>query len=600
MDGSERREKLVKQAIRHALSRAKQAGQKGILDTGYTRRGIANPRYQEICLTLAVAAKLRVALPKDAKVVDVESSASRAINGWFSLLEGNGALRQIPGKKDDILSTAYGAYAVTRTLILLGDLVPGLIRDRARRMLKKVGRFLASHNPPPGLETWSVHFAALAALGTWTNDQKVITKVESARKEAFAVIEKALDDEQNRSLDAGVLALTLAFLVMEARNPSEEEIAIWARMVARCRRSLLPNGMFGGGVEACIACMPLVAGFEMVAEYVPEAMELVQGLDAGWDNQWYDAMLDTGIPNLTPLVYLTQFGLAARRDWEERRENEYHELKTEQPSDQILSLTNWTIHLSSGAGIGWMYHHPSGSARVFGSAASLSTMEGPWALGKDTMFQPTLASMLHVSTRDPWSCEGEMNAVPIPLEPPVPALSGYPLMLDRRDDTATRLFPPARSQASKSSEKLAYKREIEMKDGALTIETFVPGRVTHRLPVIWPGGIFGTIQAGAIDQSAEKPLQIKKVREITLLGGPWPTWKVRFDRPVDLMYEPIIAPVATHPVRYFSAATGIFDIIAKDRLHMAWRVIDDKQSTVSETPGDDISQEPADESKAGE
>lgn len=67
-------------------------------------------------------------------------------------------------------------------------------------------------------------------------------------------------------------------------------------------------------------------------------------------------------------------------------------------------------------------------------------------------------------------------------------------------------------------------------------------------------------------------MQERRVKEIVFSGGNWPAWVLRFDRPVDMIYEPIHVPVTSSPMRYLSAATGTLDILANDRLHMAWRV----------------------------
>lgn len=117
-----------------------------------------------------------------------------------------------------------------------------------------------------------------------------------------------------------------------------------------------------------------------------------------------------------------------------------------------------------------------------------------------------------------------------------------------------------------------YWREIEMKDGALTIETRLSGQCRYRLPVVWIGGVFGAIRVGNNVIPAARPFDEINVREITLIGGPYPNWVVRFDHPVMVSYSPIRGLVHMHPLRYFNVASGVLDIIMSDRLHMAWRV----------------------------
>jgi hypothetical protein len=94
----------------------------------------------------------------------------------------------------------------------------------------------------------------------------------------------------------------------------------------------------------------------------------------------------------------------------------------------------------------------------------------------------------------------------------------------------------------------------------------------HRLPMVWAGGTFGEVVIDKRPVSLGKPILERRVKEILFTGGPWPSWTLRFDRPVDIIYEPIHVAVTAGPMRYFSAATGSLDILANDRLHMAWRV----------------------------
>ncbi len=578
MTGADVREQLIVRSISKALQRARAAGRPGIHDPRYSLRQVANPRYQEVCLTLAVAAKLRIGLPKQAKVVDVEFAASRAINGWFMLLEGNGWVPEIAAPKPDPIATAYGGYAIARTLLLLGDLVPGLIRDQAKKHLKRVGRYLAKAPCPAGVEMPALRFVALTGIRAWNGDSRLDRFIATWRQKAHDTLELAIKDPSCGMCDAGAFGFTLALLAMEIRDPDKSELILWRRLIEYCKTALLPNGLYGGGAEANLTCLPLTAGFELVAEHIPEAFEVIDGLDAGWEQEWYNAMLDPDVPQLTPLSYLTQFGLAARRDWEEGAEPSGIETEVEavaQRNKSRLELADWSIRFAPGYSISSLFHHPSGSARIWSSPVGHTLQEGPWRIHQDLLYHPAYGFIKTEQAENPWRVDGGISGITLPGTVPNPLPEGFPLMVDRLNPEMARLFPLPVKASVKGVQPLAYRREIEMKDGALTIETYTPDRISHRLPVIWPGGEFGIIRVGGVEQPADQPLQMKKVRECSLMGGLWPTWKVRFDRPVDLMYEPVIAPVAVHPLRYLSAAAGVFDFIASDRLHMAWRVVDD-------------------------
>jgi hypothetical protein len=567
-------EQLVVSTIRTALSRIRSSHERGVIDPEYPASGFANPRYQEICLALAVAVKLRISLPEEVMDVDLEAAAAMALDGWLSLLGRNGWVRSEPGGPPDAQATAYGAFAVSRTLILLGDLVPALIRSRARKTLKRTARYLVKSSIPDGIETKPLRFAALGSLADWLENKSLAKTADKIHKHALRDIEKELDNRGYNSLDAGSLAFALSYLALMVREPDDHELEIWKRMTQRCLISTMPNGIFGGGAETSIACLPITTGFEIIADKVPEAAEMANRLNSGWELHLYDSVMDNDIPWLTPMSYLVALGLVAKRGFDTKPG------ETLNPAtgigdigDGLIELGDWLIRLGPGGTIGWAYHKPSGSSRIIGSPSGLALREGPWIIQGNYFYQPSFAGVFPSISRDPVEITGSLVPVPIPAtERPLRGI-GFPRSKGKEIMRENRLVPPYKPPQRVRADSLDYKREIEVtSEGALRIETHLKGKNSHRLPVVWPGGMLGELKIDKEPYPSEKQFHARHVREIAVSGTPWPTWTVRFDRPVDLLYDVIHIPVQVHPMRYMSAASGTFDFIVEDRFQMTWRV----------------------------
>ena len=168
---------------------------------------------------------------------------------------------------------------------------------------------------------------------------------------------------------------------------------------------------------------------------------------------------------------------------------------------------------------------------------------------------------------------GKLFSVPIPGIEHAPRRIGFPAWRGRQAKQPTRLVPPARYTGVISGAAVDYRREISLKLGALAIETQIGADAIHRIPVIWPGGHFGNIHIDKVPIEGNRHVQQSNVREIVLEGGGWPSWKLRFDRPVNLLYAPILGPITIHPLRYLSAAAATIDIIGEDRIRMSWRIV---------------------------
>ncbi|MDP8208520.1 MAG: hypothetical protein P9L92_17780 [Candidatus Electryonea clarkiae] len=566
-------ERLISEILRTALVWSDNSGKSGILDPEYGRTKNANPRYQEVCLTLALAVKLRIGLPDDVMDVELETAAVKSINGWLALQHRSGGIRIKHRGSPDPQATAFGAYAIVRSLILLGDLVPSATRNNAEKALKRTARFLTHHNFRGGLEALPIRFAALKSIAVWFEDNNMRIAAEKIHQEGIHILEQALEGNGNSEVDASALSISLAYLTLMVNEPSQRELALWEKICKRCLLSTAENGIFGGGAETSIASLPITTGFELLAGRIPEAAEIVRRLEKGWKMGFYSGMLDAEVPWLIPVSYLIGFGLA------ERRSRKGLKFDAMQPNagtglygEGLIDIGEWKLRLGRGGTIGWIHHKPSDSIRIFGSPAGLALREGPWLTRDNLLYHASLAGAFPGKTEDPWCIEGNIYPVKVPGTERPPGRVGFPKPRGKEKSREIRLVPYSETPEVQRAPGISYKREIMTKSGALTIETQVEGNVVFRIPVVWLGGKFGKMKLGKLDFPPELSFQKRGVREITLEGGPWPGWTIRFDKPVDLVYDAILGPVTAHPMRFLSVAAGTIDVIAQNRLHMAIRV----------------------------
>ncbi len=568
-------EKLIRDYIESTVTRIQNSANTGLIDPELHLTGSANPRYQESCLTLAIAVRLRVALPGKIEDTTIEKAAMQAMDGWLNLQNTNGSVHSGADGIPDPLATAYGIYAIANSVQLLGEILTPILRVKAEKGLRKAVKYLVKHSVPPGLETLPIKYAALQSACKVIQLKECNPYLEKIRRDAHQEIASTLATEAEgySGVDAGALSLALTLLVLSIESPSEEEFSLWQRIVQRCLLSTSPGGIFGGGAETSIASLPVTTGFIKLAETIPEAAEIVQRLEKAWHGGFYDSLIDPDIPRLTPIAHLLAKGLTTTASAEKQYPNieKIVYQSNSKNGSGIVEIGDWLLRIAMGGSIAWIHHKPSGSMRLFGSPFGNALREGPWILKGDQLCHPSISGRFHMEDWNPYQIIGELAMVPIPGAMPTHRRIGFPLLKGKQKKVLDRLVPPSKQVSTRWGETFPYRREIELKDGALTIETEIPGKIMHRFPMVWVGGLFGTIKVDKEEVNAGVPNMYMRVSELIFEGGPWPPWIARFDRPVDILYEPIHGSINMHPMRYLAAAVAVLDILTEDRLHVAWR-----------------------------
>ncbi|MCB2213698.1 hypothetical protein KQI52_16435 [bacterium] len=564
---------LAGKMVSTTLRRHRESNRRGIIDPTFERTHFINPRFQENALLLALAGTHGVAVPDGMRPSELLTVAVRVVDVWLREQERNGAVHSTLEGGSDPMATAWGLYAISRTLALISNQIPTIMRSRALKGLKRAARYLQRAHSLPGPETRPLRAAAVKAAAEYLESGSLHTVAEHVKRDG----DRLLHEQLQRTLlpnDAGAYAIALAYLTLSTPDPSAEDLDLWRTIIERCRMSTTPTGIMGGGAEVSIACLPLLTGFGLAAKHIPEADVQVKLLERAWASHWYDGLLDTESPWLVPMGYL-MLEYRIQRPYKQPEPGllafERERLLAENGSG-IWRVGDWLMRLGAGGSLGWMHHLPTESTRVFGSPVGSALREGPWILEGTRMRHPALTGRFQVLEEEALTVEGELLSTSIPGVQSMPRTTGFAMFRRRYTRDVIRLTPPQQLHSMRLNNPLPYRREIELKDGALTIETSVPGRVTHRLPMIWIGGPYGEMWIGKSKARVGNMLQERRVRELAFKGGLWPDWVVRFDRPVDILYEPVNVALASSPMRYLSAACGTVDIMTDDRLHMAWRV----------------------------
>ncbi|MBD3167814.1 hypothetical protein GF324_14525 [bacterium] len=548
----------------------------GIIDPHLRRDQPGNARYQEACLTLALASKHEAFHPEGVLEIDLQNAAVQAVEGLLTLQHKSGGFRAHPAGKPETHTTAYGIYACSRTLKELGDQAPSHLHQRAGKAIRKAARFVMQRSLPPGVELRAVQYAAFQTAADWLQDFHLYNSAERFHREARQQLERVLSLERHggRPTDAGGLSLALAYLTTPTERKMELPAILIDHLTNRCIASLTPSGLYGGGGEGRLNSLPIPLGFERYATDHPTAAAIAAGLYDGWEANFYMSALDHHVSYLTPLSYLVLEAALIRRSRSAKQYPADYEIEENlwSPGEGRMHLQDWILRLGPGGTIGWLYHRPSDSSRIFGSPDGLALREGPWIIKGNLIRQPALAGTYKVTNKQaPYRVEGELPRIPLPGAKSRPRGIGLRGRATHRD-SAQRIVPAPSRISPRPGAGTPYRREIEMKDGALTIETWIEGRVMHRIPLIWLGGHWGKLAIDEVETPPDLTLMEQRIRKIQLSDHLHPDWTMRFDKPVDVLYEPIHGAVNMHPMRYLAVAAASLDVISENRMHVAIRV----------------------------
>ena len=111
------RKNLLSEYIKSCFERSMSSRELRFLDPYVLPGRPPNPRYQEAALTFIAGKKLGLAEECGLSDVDLDTAAGRALEGWFKLQKRNGAVVIDPEIGSDSQATAYGSFAVAKTLL---------------------------------------------------------------------------------------------------------------------------------------------------------------------------------------------------------------------------------------------------------------------------------------------------------------------------------------------------------------------------------------------------------------------------------------------------------------------------------------------------
>ena len=285
----------------------------------------------------------------------------------------------------------------------------------------------------------------------------------------------------------------------------------------------------GGGAELSIASLPITYGFEKFRILFPSAGYIADSLKKGWENYWYQNIFDLRLPWLTQARYFLALSMLLEKPEEESKPKSKCENRFFDNGSGILNMGEWQVRLGVGGTIGWMHHRPTGSCRVFGSPVGLSMREGPWELNGDRVYHPSLGGYFPDSQLGELSyVEGDIAPVSVNDLSRAESIKQYAWFGKRKEKFADRLIPVHKKAKIRSGDSIHYRREFEIKDGAFTVETFIEGKIKHRIPLIWfkPGS--GKLLIDDTEHTGRLSILEKRVSKITFSDDYWDDWDNSF------------------------------------------------------------------------
>lgn len=567
-------EEMICENIRFVARKAQEADEEGRLDfAGRKQAKKLNPRFQESCLTLSAAVKLRVGLPQELNDADLEKIAERSVRGWLSMQSMNGCVTNLETGKNDPLATAYGVFAVARTINLLGDLTSSLIRVRAKKGLFKAARYLSKLKKFTGLHHAAVILAAIKEVEEYTTHPKVSRWLQVMRTRYFDYHASYLVDGK---MDVAEMSLALAYLTLSCESFTPDECGILRKTIKNTFLSLTPSGMMGGGVESRLTSLPIPTGFYRLSGLDPSFPEQVSILYQGWQDGYYDDCIDPSIPELTPLPYLLIYGLSEPSSRDSYCPNV--NLPDMEQSDSFVqihgrreSVGDWLLRLNHSGSIGWLYHQPSRSCRIFSGPGELR--EGPSYIDREKIFHPGFEADTEIQSGQTLTFSGNLTE----LELKSPEFRSMRMKwFGNREPLLNPMNPlvpfEIRHKKSRKEARFSYSRSFQIKEDALVIEHTMEKCTLCRLPVIWNGSSFGSVRIGSQQHDGSKCFEDLRVRELILQDDHWPRWSIRFTHPVNVVYTPLEGLPYLHGMRFLSLPSSVFDLYCPEEFHMTIRV----------------------------
>jgi len=189
---------------------------------------------------------------------------------WTRIQHPNGSFAEWYPNENSMSVTPFSAYAISETLLVMGDLIN--CRERVTASLEKAADWLMSAKDLRVANHYAATPVALYNMFLLTGRRSYVEAARSILKD----LSRLQDDEgwfvEYGGADVGYTSVTLYYLAnLYVKNRDESLLPMMEKAVRFCHYFIHPDGTFGGEYGSRNTEYIIPHGFELLAADVPEA-----------------------------------------------------------------------------------------------------------------------------------------------------------------------------------------------------------------------------------------------------------------------------------------------------------------------------------------
>jgi len=253
----------------------------GCFDRGFwhyrTMTDYAAPLYQEAALALVIFSQGE----KDGNPyygsAELEELAIAAMRFWRGLQNRDGSFPEFYPYERSFVATAFTSYAISETLLKLGDRVEESVRDEVLETLGCAADWLHAHRDVVVVNHTAGAIAALQNLFLLTGEHRYVEYREAKIADLLAHQHEEGWFFEYGGADPGYLSLAVDYLAKDYRHSRDERLRqALLKAIEFMRWFMHPDGSYGGEYGSRNAKYLMPHGLEIMATESPAAVYLLQ------------------------------------------------------------------------------------------------------------------------------------------------------------------------------------------------------------------------------------------------------------------------------------------------------------------------------------
>lgn len=252
----------------------------GCFDRGFwhyrTLVDYAAPLHQESALTLVIAARQAPAAPG---ADEFYALARAALAFWCTLQRRDGSFDEFYPYERSFVATAFTAYALSETLLKLGEEAGGELRECAVETLQRTGHWLGRHEDVVVVNHTAGAIAALQNIHRLSGDSCFVRYRAAKVEELLAHQHPEGWFYEYGGADPAYLSLAVDYLAVDYHHSHDERVgAALERALDFMVWFLHPDGSYGGEYGSRNAKYLMPHGLELMAAQSASARYLLRAL----------------------------------------------------------------------------------------------------------------------------------------------------------------------------------------------------------------------------------------------------------------------------------------------------------------------------------